>query len=56
MRQMVGHEMKSLAQRPPENPLGNAAHLPEPQQEDFVPARIQPPLGPKLRSARPEIE
>src|SRR5712691_12769979 len=56
MRQMVGHEMKSLPQRPPENPLGRTAHLAEPQQEDFLPSRIRPPLGAKLRSAQLGLE
>ena len=36
MRQMVGHEMKSLPQRTPKNLLGDAAHLAEPQQESLL--------------------
>ena len=56
MREMVRHEMKSLPQRPPKNPLGHAAYLTEPQKEDFLPSRIRPPLGPKLRSAQPGLE
>src|SRR5712692_5555663 len=56
MRQMVGHEMKTLPQRPPENPLGPVAHLAEPQQEDLLEFRIRPPLGTKLRPAQPGLE
>ena len=56
MRQMVRHEMRSLPQRPPKNPLGHTAHLAEPQEEDFLPSRIRPPLGAKLRSAQLGVE
>jgi hypothetical protein len=37
---MVGHEMKSLPQRTSKKPLGDAAHLAEPQQEGFLKPRI----------------
>ena len=43
-------------QRPPKNPLGHTAHLAEPQEEDFLPSRIRPPLGAKLRSAQLGLE
>jgi hypothetical protein len=48
--------MKSLPQRPPKNPLGHTAHLAEPQEEDFLPSRIRPPLGAKLHSAQLGVE
>src|SRR5262245_59265088 len=56
MRQMVRHEMKSLPQRPPKNPLGHTAHLAEPQEEDFLPSRMRPPLSAKMGSAQLGVE
>src|SRR5262249_47210427 len=56
MRKMVRQKRKSLQQRPPKNPLGPTAHLAEPQEEDFLPSRIRPPLGAKLHSAQLGVE
>ena len=56
MRQVVRHEMKSLPQRPPENPLGHAAHFGEPQHEHCLVQRIRPPLGAIVPAAQPGIE
>ncbi|OIQ65735.1 hypothetical protein GALL_527020 [mine drainage metagenome] len=55
MRQMVGHEMKSLPKRTSKNLLGNAAHLAKPQSESFLKPRI-PPLGAILRPAQLGVE
>ena len=57
MRQMVGHEMKSLPQRTPKNLVGDAAHLAEPQQESLLdPWILPPPIGAKARPSQFRIE
>ena len=56
MRQMVGHEMKSLPQPASKNIVGDPAHLTEPQQEDFLEPGIGPPLGAKSFSAQLRVE
>src|SRR5580658_239847 len=56
MCQMVGHEVKSLPQPMSKKFICDAAHLTEPQQEDFLEPRIHPPLGAKSRSPQLRVE